>query len=450
MKSSAQAILLLGFGTLVALTAVLGISAYYRAEGIESEISKIHEKYRIRAVVLAQTKADTYLSGIMIRDYILDPSPYVAPQYKQKLVAIRTSLDNHLASLHRLIGGDEGKVLERLDRELDIYWNILNPVFEWTPKQKAALASEFLRQLVIPRRNTILSIMSEIDDLSARTFDKEQEITRSSRREFQAYLRKMIIMSVAFAVGVAFVSIFRVSALGKRSEKERLRAESAENGLRQLSQQLVQAQEEERKTISRELHDEIGQMLTGLKMELANLEEFRNSSGDDFAKHLAETKIITEEAMKSVRNLAMGLRPSMLDDLGLEPALRWQAHEFSRHSGMAVSIETEGNLDNLSDSVRTCVYRVVQESLTNCARHAEARNVRIAVLGSKDWINLTIQDDGKGFDVKNIARPGLGLIGMEERVKKLGGTLAISSQSHKDPKGTVLTVELPAALEASS
>jgi|WetSurMetagenome_2_1015567.scaffolds.fasta_scaffold197187_3 signal transduction histidine kinase len=90
-------------------------------------------------------------------------------------------------------------------------------------------------------------------------------------------------------------------------------------------------------------------------MVLANLEGFRNSSGDEFAKHLVETKIITEETMESVMNLAMGLRPSMLDDLGIEPALRWQAYKFSRYSGIAVSIETDGNLDNLSDSVCTCV-----------------------------------------------------------------------------------------------
>jgi signal transduction histidine kinase len=266
--------------------------------------------------------------------------------------------------------------------------------------------------------------------------------------EFQAYLRKMLFLSILLAIGVALISIFRVSALDRRSEIQRQRAESAEMGLRRLSNQLLQAQEDERKSISRELHDEIGQMLTGLKMELANLEEFRNSSEGEFEKHLAETKALTEQTMRSVRDLAMGLRPSMLDDLGLEPALRWQVNEFSRHSGIPVSIEIDGNLENLPDSERTCIYRVIQESLTNCARHAEARNVRITMHGSKERISLTVQDDGKGFDIKSVGGPGLGLIGMEERIKKLGGTLAISSQSLGNHKGTILTVELPAALEA--
>jgi signal transduction histidine kinase len=449
MKSSAGAILLLGFGTLVALVVVLGFSSYRRADRIESEIAAIHENYKQTTFVLSQTKEDTYLSGIMIRDYLLDPSHTAASQYRQDLLKTRSSLVHHIESLHRLIRRDQGSVLERLHRELDVYWSLLDPVFEWTPQQKATSASSFLRREIIPRRNSIISIMHEIDDLSVRTFKNEQETINASRREFQRYLRKMLTLSVLLAIGVALISIFRLSALDRRSEDQRRRAEIAEKGLRRLSHQLVQAQEEERKSISRELHDEIGQMLTGLKMELANLQEFRNSPGDEFQKHLAETKAITEQTMRSVRGLAMGLRPSMLDDFGLEPALRWQAQEFSRHSGIPVSIDTDGNLENLSESVRTCVYRVVQESLTNCARHAEAKNVRIMVHGSKDQINLAIQDDGKGFDPQNIGR-GMGLIGMEERVKKLGGTLAISSQSLKGHKGTILAVKLPAALEVSS
>jgi signal transduction histidine kinase len=154
--------------------------------------------------------------------------------------------------------------------------------------------------------------------------------------------------------------------------------------------------------------------------------------------------------MQSVRALAMGLRPSMLDDLGLEPALRWQAQEFSRRSGVPVSLETDGELEDLPDSVRTCIYRVVQESLTNCARHAEAKDVRITVHGSRDRIYLTIQDDGKGFDIHNPGNRGMGLVGMEERIRKLGGTLIISSQNMNIPKGTILEIELPSSGEASA
>jgi signal transduction histidine kinase len=443
MKYGIRAVLLLGFGTLVALIAVLGFSAFRRADRIESEVASIHENYRRSAFVLGQTKEDTYKSSLMVRDYLLDPSPAVAPEYKQKLLLVRSSLTHHFESLSGLIGHDEGAVLERLAKESDVYWNLLDPVFEWTPQQKAARASSFLQTAIIPRRKAILSIMRELDDLSAKTFESEQATIEKSRREFQVYLREMLAASVLLAFGVAGVSIYRVSALERHSRDQWRRAENAENELRRLSHQLVQTQEEERKSISRELHDEIGQMLTGLKMELGNLEEFRNSPGDEFGRHLAETKTITEQTMRSVRDLAMGLRPSMLDDLGLEPALRWQAREFSRRYGVPVLIETDGDLEHLSEPVRTCIYRVVQESLTNCARHAQAGNIRIEMRGNSNRINLTVEDDGIGFDPERVSGRGLGLIGMEERIKKLGGTLAISSQSLKGHKGTVLKVGLP-------
>ncbi len=450
MKRGTGAILLMGFGALVIMIGALGFGAFHRADQIESEIAVIHENYRQTALALSGTNADAYKSGIIVRDYLLDPSRASAPEYKQELLDIRAAMPQRLETLNRLISSDEGRVLERLRTELNAYWDSLDPVFEWTPQQKSAYSSAFLRREVISRRNSVFTIMREIDDLSARTFNNEQSIINMRRMEFRAYLWKMSAAAVVFALGIAAVTIFRVSILERRTENQRHRAENAERGLRHLSHQLVQAQEEERKKISRELHDEIGQMLTGLKMELANLEALRHSPGDEFQTHLEETRMITEQTMQSVRQLAMGLRPSMLDDLGLEPALRWQANEFSRRSGVPVSVETDGELANLSDSVRTCIYRVVQESLTNCARHAAASNVRITVHGSRDRINLTIQDDGKGFDIHDMSSRGMGLIGMEERVKKLGGTLAISSRNLIDRKGTILEIELPPSGEVFS
>ncbi len=266
----------MGFGTLVALIAVLGFSAFHRADRIESEIAAIHENYRQTAFVLSQTKEDIYKSGITVRDYLLDPSLTAAPKYEQELSSIINPATGHLEVLKHLIGQDEGKVLERLARQIDAYWNSFEPVFKWSLQQKEALASPFLATKLIPQRNSILSVMHEIDDLSERTLNNEQGKINVSRMEFQAYLREMLGASMALALIVAGVSIFRVSALEQHYENQRRRAVDAEKELRRLSQQLVQAQEEERKTISRELHDEIGQMLTGLKMELAIWENFAN------------------------------------------------------------------------------------------------------------------------------------------------------------------------------
>jgi signal transduction histidine kinase len=131
----------------------------------------------------------------------------------------------------------------------------------------------------------------------------------------------------------------------------------------------------------------------------------------------------------------------MLDDSGIVPAVRWQASELSRRTGTPVELQIDGNFDGLADVGRTCLYRVVQEALTNCARHAQATTIQITMEGNKESVCLSIRDDGLGFDTGR-AKTGLGLIGIEERVKELGGSLAVRSWPNR---GTLLRVEIPLA-----
>jgi signal transduction histidine kinase len=229
--------------------------------------------------------------------------------------------------------------------------------------------------------------------------------------------------------------------LDKVSEAERKRAEKAEQELRRLSNQLVRVQEEERKTISRELHDEVGQLLTGLRMELGTLSHYEPD--DEFRKRLESVKGLAEEALRSVRNLALLVRPSMLDDLGLEPALQWQAKEFSRRCGVPVSVNIEGKLDNLPEALRLCLYRAIQEAMTNCGKHADASRVTVIVKQDDARVIASVQDDGRGFDAL-LQTPGLGLMGMTERVRALQGRMSVASEPGR---GTLISLELPARLD---
>jgi signal transduction histidine kinase len=181
-------------------------------------------------------------------------------------------------------------------------------------------------------------------------------------------------------------------------------------------------------------------MLTGIRMTFGNLEQLRTAPEEDFKGQLSEGKDLAEQTLQMVRNLAMGLRPSMLDDLGLEPALQWQAREFSRRSSIPVDFKTDGSLANIPEEMRTCVYRIVQESLTNCARHSKARSVRIDLHGDRKDVTLTVRDDGIGFETGRSGLRGLGLMGMEERARELGGAVTISSQPGC---GTTLQAVLP-------
>ena len=213
----------------------------------------------------------------------------------------------------------------------------------------------------------------------------------------------------------------------------------ARTQLKELSARLVQAQEEERRSLSRELHDEVGQSLSAVLIELRNLSTgLTIRSEEQSRRHVETIKGLVENTVGVVRNMALLLRPSMLDDLGLIPALKWQARESSKSTSIDVTVAAELDSDELPDEYKTCIYRVVQEALHNCARHSHATSVRIRVEQARDRLLLNIQDDGRGFDV--LHTKGLGLLGIQERVTRLGGACQIHS---RPGSGTTLSIELP-------
>jgi signal transduction histidine kinase len=445
MRSRGVPVLIFGFGTLVILIALTGIGTYRRGQQIRAEVASLYELDRKVTASLHELEADIHLSGIFVRDYLLDPSHLTADLHRRELLAVRRRTEQRLQELGTSVGMEDPAALNRLQFEVDSYWDSLEPVFAWTPQQKMSLGSIFLRRQVLPRRDAVLALAGHIQKLTQVSLTRQRQRLRRSEVEFRRYLWAMLGITVSLGLLVAALSILRIHTLERQAREQQRRTAQAEQELRRLSQQLVQAQESERKSLSRELHDQVGQMLTALRMELASLGTLRDSP-PDFERHLREAKALAEQTLAAVRDLATGLRPAMLDDLGLGPALEWQGRDFARRSGIPVTVEIDGSLDGLPDSHRTCLFRVVQEALTNCARHARARSIRVAVHGGPDKLSLMIQDDGVGLPADAGGR-GLGLLGIEERVRELGGSVTLRSQPHR---GTLLQVEIPAPQEAAS
>jgi signal transduction histidine kinase len=440
MKYRTWPVLVIAFGTLVVLIAVSGVGALRRSRQIYDEISALNESYNRTDAILNEVQVEIHVMGVLIRDYLLDVSNISADRYRTELREVRLDMTRELDELGRMLGEEERPRLERLRSEVEAYWTAYRPLFEWTPRQKMALSGLFLRKQVLPRRDAALAIAGELRELAKANLKEQQSRIDRKQRELPVDIGRMLGATLLLGLLVAGVSVFRITLLERRSEEQHERATIAGRELRRLSQQLVRAQEDERKSISRELHDEVGQMLTALRMELRNLQELRQASAKEFDEHLDETKQLSEQALRAVRHIAMGLRPSMLDDLGLGPAVQWQAREFSRRSGVPVTVDTEGDVNELSERHRTCVYRVVQEALTNCARHARASEIRITLHGEPGFLTVTVQDDGAGFDPAQSRGRGLGLLSIEERVSELGGSVSISSQPGK---GTVLSARVP-------
>jgi signal transduction histidine kinase len=212
----------------------------------------------------------------------------------------------------------------------------------------------------------------------------------------------------------------------------------------------VAAQESERQRIARELHDETGQALTAIGMGLRGLEGGLPTSGRGSAKqNLRQLESLTAHSLDELQRLIADLRPSHLDDLGLSSALRWYAGNVQERTKLDVQVETQGNEPTVPSPVKTALFRIIQESLTNVIKHAHARKVRIFLTYSPQEIHALVVDDGQGFNmgaVESAGRISWGLKGMEERTSLLGGRFTVYS---KPGEGTTVEVSVPFSQEVN-
>jgi PAS domain S-box-containing protein len=232
-----------------------------------------------------------------------------------------------------------------------------------------------------------------------------------------------------------------------RKEQSRLlkQSRSQQKQLRELSHRLLYAQEEERKRISRELHDVIAQTLVGINVHLSVLDQGKAASPESFLQQIADTRLLIDKAVKIVHDFARELRPTMLDDLGLIPALQVHMKQFMADTGIRVSLNAFADLDQSTTKARTVLYRIAQEALTNVARHAKASQVEVSIESIGNDIRMTIKDNGQGFQTGGKAgskkKNRLGMIGMRERAEMIGGSFQVDSA----PGGpTTVRVGIPA------
>jgi signal transduction histidine kinase len=418
----------LGLGSLVALIAFSLVTSSRKAEAIYAQLDQLNAHHQQVDASLGRLRSDVNLSGIFVRDYLLDISKDRAPEYREQLTEFRRANIATLDGLEGLIGHDDR--IAGLRTRLDDYWETFDPLFEWSPFEKVARSATFLQREVVPRRDAVLTIAQEIEQLNNANLEAQRAEVARRYATFHDDLQRLLWQTVLIGVLVALVVVARLRILERRSDE-------AEGQMRELSQQLVNTQEEERRNLSRELHDHVAQVLTGLRMGLGRVE--RLSSDSRVAAGLAECKALVDDMFRTVRDLALGLRPSMLDDFGLQAALEWHVRDFTRRYAINAELKMEGDFDTLPDKHRTCVYRIVQEAMTNCVRHAQARAIRVEVRTGDGQLRVLVVDDGVGLDPA-LPRRGLGLRGLDERVKELLGTMTISRQ---EGVGTTLAVQLP-------
>lgn len=439
MKSVPQSIWpvsVFGLGFLLIIMGLSGAASIQETRRIHQQILTVEDTYRQIENVVESIRSDTSRVAVLRRDRLLerDASSRV---YAVQLAGLRAKIERSLAQLKSLRPQHSSGPVERLETALEAYLKTVRAEFEHVPEQTR---EQFMDDGFGSETMPIFAITEELGKLNDENFESRRQDLGESVVHLQNDIWETMLTALVLGAIIAGASVFRISSLEKESAAHRKMSELAEIRLRHLSQQLVSSQEQERKSLSRELHDEIGQLLTALRMELGNMERGRAALGAETDPHLDQAKKLAESTLRTTRDIAMGLRPAMLDVLGLGPALEWQAREYSRRYHTPIKLEVDGDLRDVPDPHRTYLYRIVQEGLTNCARHAQAKNIHVKLEDSSGQLAVLVEDDGVGFDQHSGVVYGLGLLGITERVRELSGQLSIQSEPGK---GTKISVVLP-------
>ena len=398
---------------------------------------------------LAEIRKYVYQGINATRDYLVNNHPNNDSAYSQELRRAKASSTKSFLTLSDW--QSEQPAVAQLDRDLAAMWTLLDQDRLVTAKDKSEQGFDYLRSRLFPIRNDV------INNLKLLTDNVSQERSALASRFAQERNREL---SEIFATMGAIIAISLLMASGNQKYRRTWQVESrlkfeevarARDSLEQLSGRLLRIQEDERRKISRELHDGIGQTLTALRVEIHQVYFAATGGAPNGEERLIRARKLAEEAVRTVKDISLLLRPPLLDDLGLEPALAWLTDQFTQRTAIQCRLYTEGLQEHLPDDIKTCVFRVIQEALNNCEKHASPTCVQIALEQKEDFLNICVEDDGAGFALNTNNTParhaGLGILGMRERAVLLGGTLAIRSSPGK---GTKLLLTLPIAKVGSS
>ncbi len=433
---SLRLVLIAGFGGMALIFFLATLDAVRLLSAMRTENRILRDAALQRINHLESVRSSVLLTYTYLGDYFMDSDVQQSKNDRTKMQDAWSQLSGDLAN-YRPNTLDEEVLVRRLQGLLDQHWRTINHLMS-SPRDTGPRDASLYTEQILPLRTSIVEITTQLQGIDAKQANSTEAQMEGQFEHLGARLSVVLSLGLGAAILLAtgcFLYIFRIERQNRYRYQEVQRARRA---LEQLSARLVDAQETERRTISRELHDQVGQTLNALLVDAANLSKRVQPEDAVSQRYLDNIRKYADSSVNSIRDIALLLRPSMLDDLGLIPALEWQAREVSRRSGIKVKVSAENVTDSLPDEMRTCIYRVVQEALQNVLRHSGAKCATVTVRQNEHSLFLSVEDDGHGFD-PSLTR-GLGMLGMEERVRQLGGQFEVQSTTGK---GTVLRATLP-------
>jgi len=411
-----------GYLAVLALVAFAGFEVYRFQSANTSIRLGAYELYMRQDEALASLRRGIWTAANAGRDYFLSAKPDRRDRFRAQLEQIRREAASAVAALDRL---DRARSLGlAVGPKVDAYLTGLEGLARQPDYPRAP--PDQLTELV-PRRTAALEAVEQFTRLAQR--DVHNVLASVARERAQTARRALALIAAVFVAALLLAGLTARYAVRRERERRRHLAETARAraDLEQLSARLVEVQEEERRTLSRELHDEVGQTLTALRMEISHA--LRVIHDPEPRARLERARRLAEDCVHCVRNISLMLRPSLLDDLGLGAALQWQLDQLARRSRIETSFHANDSGEHLPEAVRTCVFRTAQEALNNCEKYSSASRVAVTLEVGAGYLALEVCDNGVGIALNAQSMPprGTGLLGIRERVSRLGGTLTIDS-----------------------
>ncbi len=427
-----------GYGAMITLLLVSAFEAY-RTQGSLSERNvEIYRQYVQEDESLLRARRSIWRGSVSVRDFFLSDKPDRVQTLKAEMEEFR---NESLSAIQELTVPEEsGREVKHRVRE---FWDALEGVAAMTDV-KGARAHDFIMREIVPRRSAASTALAELSEAGRDAVENSEREFAANRKLASRRLLVMLGLSLFVGLLVAWFSIWRTEHLERERARHYEEVLRAKHEMEQLSMRLLEVQEEERGRLSRELHDEIGQTLTALRIEISRSQTLAGKTSTEVAERLGRALQLAEKVVHNVRDISHLLRPSALDDLGLVPALHSQVQEFSRRSGIQCGFSENAVQDALPNSVKTCVYRVVQEALHNCEKHAGASSIQVKLWQGPTSLDLDVEDDGCGTGLGSDGLPeqrgGCGVLGMRERIAMVGGSFSLDSSRGN---GLRLSVRIP-------
>lgn len=433
-------------GAVLTLVVWLIAGLYFSRRITETErvATAITLRYTRAQELLSTVRAQVLLGSVYVRDVLLDPAAAGPDRTRPVDDAYRTVTEALRQYVPLIDSPDERKRVEELQREIDDLQRSMLAVLGTDTSTWPSQARAILSARVVPKRQTVIRIYEEAQAINRSTFVQQQRELRDAYAANQRRLWWSLGLALAASAVLMLLGAMYAGRLERRITRQSL--DDARNAaeLQRLSAKIISAQEEERRTIARELHDEIGQALTAIKVELS-VAQRAVETGQITASTLDDARAISEGALTTVRNLSHAVHPALLDDLGLPATVDWYLRGFGARHDIRTDLLQDAGVERLAPEVEASAYRIIQEGLTNVAKHARATECRVHLRRLADRLFVTIEDDGVGFDPSEAGSApnwkGLGLIGIRERASHLAGSVHVESTFGK---GTRLTVDLPA------